>query len=330
MFSAANSQLSSASSGNSSGIGSSLAQSSPTLSSVSDTFSSIGSCSWTAGPSGEAEDSEWCLEEEEGKPRRGRKRGRRSRNGGRRNQQGVGGAAAGGGGGVRKRKNDREKERVRDVREQYEQLSAALGDLVERGSGHFSKVRTLGTAIHRVEDLLEELGCSVSQPAERICDNILQTAGGRSEVPCEDTHSSPPPNLSCEESMEPELHPYPTTEAPSTSFDTLFPEEMTSGYPSTQEDVLPTYSTTPYFSYSPAAEFPPMLGSSCLFPFPGNSPGPTLAPPSSLHFSPEMVPHQVGGVIPTSTGVMSPMGMSPPPQLPCQCGSDIWLAIGCN
>ena len=37
----------------------------------------------------------------------------------------------------------------------------------------------------------------------------------------------------------------------------------------------------------------------------------------------EMVPHQVGGVIPTSTGVMSPMGMSPPPQLPCQSGSDI-------
>ena len=77
-----------------------------------------------------------------------------------------------------------------------------------------------------------------------------------------------------------------------------------------------------------------MLGSSCLFP--GNSPGPTLAPPYSLHhFSPEMVPHQVGGVIPTSTGdgpssshsrVMSPMGMSPPPQLPCQSGSDIHVS----
>ena len=88
---------------------------------------------------------------------------------------------------------------------------------------------------HRVEKLLEEVGGSVSQPAERIC-VILQTAGGRSEVPCEDTPSSPPlPNLSC---MEPELHPYPT---PSTSVDTLFPEEITPGYPSTPEDVLPTY-----------------------------------------------------------------------------------------
>ena len=178
---------------------------------------------------------------------------------------------------------------VRNVRDQYEQLSAALGDLVE--SGRFSKVRILGTAVHCVEKLLEEVGGSVSQPAERIC-VFLQTAGGRSEVPCEDTPSSPPlPNLSC---MEPELHPYPT---PSTSVDTLFAEQTT---PSTPEDVLPTYSTTPYFSYSPAAEFPPMLGSSCLFP--SNSPGPTLAPPYSLHFSPEMVPHQVGGVIPTSTG----------------------------
>ena len=285
MFSAANSQLSIASSGNSCGIGSSHALSSPTLSSVSDTFSSIGS--WTAGQNGETEDREWCLEEEQGKPRRGRKRRRRK------SQQGVGGAAESWGGGVKKRKDDREKERVRNVRDRYEQLSAALGDLVE--SGRFSKVRILGTAVHRVEKLLEEVGGSVSQPAERIC-VILQTAGGRSEVPCEDTPSSPPlPNLSC---MEPELHPYPT---PSTSVDTLFPEEITPGYPSTPEDVLPTYSTAPYFSYSPAAEFPPMLGSSCLFP--GNSPGPTLAPPYSLHhFSPEMVPHQVGGVIPTSTG----------------------------
>ena len=203
MFSVANSQLSIASSGNSCGIGSSLALSSPTLSSVSDTFSSIGS--WSAGQSGEAEDREWCFEEEQGKPRRGRKRRRR------RSQQGVGGAAESWGGGVKKRKV--EKERVRNVRDRYEQLSAALGDLVESG-----KVRILGTAVHRVEKLLEEVGGSVSQPAERIC-VILQTAGGR---PCEDTPSSPLlPNISC---MEPELHPYPT---PSTSFDTLFPEDMT-------------------------------------------------------------------------------------------------------
>ena len=191
MVSAANSQPSIASSGNSCGIGSSLALSSPTLSSVSDTFSSIVSCT-----AGEAEDREWCLEEEQGKPRRGRKRRRR------RSQQGVGGAAESWGGGAKKRKVDREKERVRNVRDQYEQLSAALGDLVE--SGRFSKVRILGTAVHRVEKLLEEVGGSVSQPAECV---ILQTAGGRSEVPCEDTPSSPPlPNLSC---MEPSCTPIP-------------------------------------------------------------------------------------------------------------------------
>ena len=109
------------------------------------------------------------MEEEQGKPRRGRKRRRR------RSQQGVGGAAESWGGGVKKRKV--EKERVRNVRDRYEQLSAALGDLVE--SGRFSKVRILGTAVHRVEKLLEEVGGSVSQPAERIC-VILQTAGGRS------------------------------------------------------------------------------------------------------------------------------------------------------
>ena len=86
ILSAANSS----SSGNSSGIGSNIAlssSSSPTFSSVSDTFTSNGSCSSTAGHSGAAKDRELCLEEGGGKLRRGRKR--RSRNGGRTSQRTV-------------------------------------------------------------------------------------------------------------------------------------------------------------------------------------------------------------------------------------------------
>ena len=54
-------------------------------------------------------------------------------------------------------KNEREKTRVRIVRHGYEELCAALGDRVERGSGHFSKVRTLTAAIRRIEELLERV-----------------------------------------------------------------------------------------------------------------------------------------------------------------------------
>ena len=83
ILSAANSS----SSGNSSGIGSNIALSSSSSPSVSDTFTSNGSCSSTAGHSGEAKDRELCLEEGGGKLRRGRKR--RSRNGGRTSQRTV-------------------------------------------------------------------------------------------------------------------------------------------------------------------------------------------------------------------------------------------------
>ena len=108
---------------------------------------------------------------------------------------------------------------------------------VERGSRH-SKVCTLGATIRRLEDL-QQLGSSVSQPPERI---YRWDTAFPEEVPCENAHSSsPPPNL---KRLEPEQYPYPNTEAPSTSLDTLFPDEMTSGYPSIQEDVLPTYSAT--------------------------------------------------------------------------------------
>ena len=297
----------SSSSGNSNGIALS-SSSSLTFSSVSDTYTSIGSCSSTAGCSGEAKNKDLCVEEGGGNLRRGRKR--RSRKGGRTSQWTVVGAAASSSDRARKRRAaDSEKKRVRKLQEQYNQLSAVLvGDLVERGSRH-SKVRTLGAAIRRLEDL-QQLGSSVSQPPERI--SRWDTAFPE-EVPCENAYSSPPPpNL---KRLEPEQYLYPNTEEPSTSLDTLFPNEMTSGYPSIQEDVLPTYSATPYFSYSPAAEFPPMLGS---FLFPGNSSGSTLPPPSSPNSSPKIVPHQMDVIVPTATR----MGASPLPQLFYQCGCD--------
>lgn len=55
----------------------------------------------------------------------------------------------------KKVKNAREKERVRAVRQEYEELHAVLGDRVERGSGHFSKVGTLAAAIRCIEDLMK-------------------------------------------------------------------------------------------------------------------------------------------------------------------------------
>ena len=67
---------------------------------------------------------------------------------------------ADGGRSARKRRAaDSEKKRVRNLQEQYKQLSAVR--VVERGSGHFSKVRTLGATIRRLEDL-QQLGSSVS------------------------------------------------------------------------------------------------------------------------------------------------------------------------
>ena len=101
---------------------------------------------------------------------------------------------ADGGRSARKRRAaDSEKKRVRNLQEQYKQLSAVrVGDLVERGSGHFSKVRTLGAAIRRLEDL-QQLGSSVSQPPERI--SRWDTAFPEEER-CENAHSSPsPPRL---------------------------------------------------------------------------------------------------------------------------------------
>ena len=58
----------------------------------------------------------------------------------------------------KKVKNAREKERVLAVRHEYDELAAVLGDRVERGSGHFSKVGTLAAAIRCIEDLMKVRG----------------------------------------------------------------------------------------------------------------------------------------------------------------------------
>ena len=131
---------------------------------------------------------------------------------------------ADGGRSARKRRAaDSEKKRVRNLQEQYKQLSAVR--VVERGSGHFSKVRTLGAAIRRLEDL-QQLGSSVSQPPERI--SRWDTAFPEEER-CENAHSSPSP---------PRLEP---AETPSTSYSPpprLEPAETPSTIPSKTE-ILP-------------------------------------------------------------------------------------------
>ena len=260
------------------------------------------------------QDADWCLET--GRSRGRGKRGKRSRRIAQLQQNGRSGGAI-----VAKKqlKNAREKERVKNVREQYEGLGVLLGERVERGSGHFSKVRTLAAAIRRIEDLWR--GVPDALPSQTV--EHLQAA-------CLEPSPPPPPqlqpaviNLSCEERLEPALQPY--TETPNSSFETLFPEEITPTYPTT-EDLPPAY--TPYFSYSSGAEFPP-IGNATLFPC---SPDLTLPPPSStLVFSPELTGHVThpGGAIPTSIGTLSPLGVPSTAQT-YHAGSDIWLAIGCN
>ena len=331
--SAASSQYSS------SGIGSSISFSlSPTPSAASsDTLSfssSGGDWSWAVacGRRDDARDADWCEEEEAGSKarRRGRKRVRQRREPVSQRTCRDEEAAA-----RKKAKNDREKERVLHVREQYDILAKKLGDRVERGSGHFSKVLTLKAAIKYIRELREDSGLVESPSAAReVAHSDPPPEPGLSLPPL------PPPlsaaaavNLSCDEQLEPELHPYSDT--PTTSFDSLFTDELPSAFSTTPDDILPAYSTTPYFTYSSANDFPPIFDSSCLYPFPGGSPTlpPPPPPPHSSLISPEMTAHHVSGANPVFTGGLSPsLGLSPPPpaQHPYQCGSDVWLAIGCN
>ena len=332
---AAISQCSADDGSSSSGIGASLtafSSSSSFTSSrspLSDSASSTSGC----GGAGEDDDADWRLEET--RRTRGRRNNRRGRTRALRQRQQLGGATASGGGATeakKKLKNAREKERVKNVRGEYEALNLKLGDRVERGSGHFSKVRTLQAAIRRVEHLLREAGEDLdTESAEDESTPRRQPA--RAVAACSTLEPIPPPppppqsiNLSCDERLEePDIH----QQAPSnTSFDSLFQEEVYTG-----GDMPPAY-----FSYN--SDFPPpVLGSPCLFPFSGGSPGPTLPPPSSsLVYSPDIGGHMThpSGAAPGSIGggggggPLSPLGVSPPPQHPYHCGSDVWMAIGCN
>ena len=56
----------------------------------------------------------------------------------------------------KKAKNDRENKRVRHLREQYDILAKKLGDHMNRGSGHFSKLRILKAAVTHIQELRED------------------------------------------------------------------------------------------------------------------------------------------------------------------------------
>ena len=70
----------------------------------------------------------------------------------------------------KKLKNAREKKRVLFLRRRYGDLSKVLGDYIERGSGHFSKVRVLAAAFKKITELLETLSTQsadhVSEPSQ--------------------------------------------------------------------------------------------------------------------------------------------------------------------
>ena len=84
------------------------------------------------------------------------RQGRRRKS--RRRGEGGGGGRRGGSSSAKKIvKNAREKERVRIVRMGYEELCRVLKGQVEKGSGHFSKVRALAAAIRRIEELTESV-----------------------------------------------------------------------------------------------------------------------------------------------------------------------------
>lgn len=233
-------------------------------------------------------------------------------------------------------KNAREKERVRLVREEYMELSAVLGDRVERGSGHFSKVSTLEAAIRCIEDLMkvrsqlvsdEALSCpstpqdvqlEVMSPTHFIY-TLCNCAFLPPQSRCEDSTDASSPditpgiNLNCDERLEPpEVHDLDNLPCPALDMSTVPPV-----YP----------AATPYFGYSSPGDFPPVTGnSSCMFPFPGSSPG--LPPPSSFLCSPDLAGHTPLPTVPMTEN-LSPLSTSPP-QHPYQCGTDVWLAIGCN
>ena len=166
---------------------------------------------------------------------------------------------------------------------------------------------------------------------QTVKQTTTQEAGAVGVEPSPPPLPPPPPqiNLNCDERLEVEpadLH----QQATNTSFDGFFQEEIVPTYTEVAPDDLPPA----YFSYNSGADFPPVMSSPCLFSLPSGSLGPTLPPPSSsLVYSPEMAGHLThsSGAAPASIGgPLSPLGVSPPPQHPYSCGSDVWMAIGCN
>ena len=229
---AASLQPSSADCGSSSGIGSSLAAfSSPSFSSSSfplssGTESSI-SASITSGCGGE-EDTDCCPSWVE--TWRTSASGGRSRNGRARRRRGPSAAK-------KKQKNAQEKERVKKVREEYDALGAVLESRVEKGSGHFNKVRTLAAAIRYIRELQEAM--LQQQTVEQTTTQESGTVG------VEPSPLPPPPPPQNWDGLEVDLH----QQATNTSLDGFFQEEIVPTYTEVAPDDLPPA----YFSYNSVA-----------------------------------------------------------------------------
>ena len=302
--------------------------------SASTPSSSSGIASFSSGfpssPSdvsyGDQDDVEWCLKRPSCRRSKAKSGGRRVRRG----QQGTAASSA-----VEKKgvKNAREKERVWNLRQKYEELLAVLGQSVDRGTGHFSKVRTLARAIRRIDDLMQSLDSAEGEPSTTSTNEPsppFPFSQREDEAAASEREKSPGINLSCEERLEPAADPYSTVHSYSSSTSTNSLDFL----PDLHSDISPVLSTTPYFSYSSPTEFPPVIGnSSCMFPYHGNSPGPSVGLSTSppLLCSPELANRMSHPVVPP--GTLSPLSMSPPhpQQHPYHnCGSDVWLTIGCN
>ena len=273
---------------------------------LSDTESSIGASSTSV--CGEEEDADWCLPQAETRPtcgghssnRRARRRGGDQRQPLDRVPVNRGGPSAA------KKKNAREKEKVKNVREEYETLGAVLGSRVGRGSGHFSKARILADAIRHIRELQEVM---LQKTVKQTTTQEAGTVGVEPSSPL----LPPPPqqiNLNCDERLQPT----------NTSLGGFFQEEIVPTY---THEVAPDDLPPAYFSYNSGADTPPVTSSQCLFSLPSGGP---LPPFSSLVYSPEMAGHLThsSGAAPASIGgPLSPLGVSPPPQHPYSCGSDV-------
>ena len=315
----------------SSGIGSSVSSSDSSISHASSASpdSSRFSCE---------EDVEWC-----GKSTSSRRPSKKRRGDRKRASKGT---ARQGGAGVQKEvKNAREQDRVRHLRKLYERLDVVLPVEPERGSGHFSKVRTLRRAVRRLKELMRELNAggnaTLSLEEDVTSEEQVVEPSPSPAAPCVASSNI---SLNCEERLPVEPDAYIMYDTPSyggsvssnNSFEALF-----------QEDIPHVLSTAPYFSYSssPTDYNTPVLGGNCMFPVGNNVP-----PSASILCSPDLnIPNssQMMSSLPhpsslssssshayhppdTPTNITPTLEMSPSSQQSYHCGSDMWLAIGCN